>query len=78
MWHLIKQLLEELRKQSSMDVHISDVSFQFDDIIQSCHADFLALIRALLVCIYLQVRNALATLMSEGVVSVHGDSVKRL
>ncbi|ONK69860.1 uncharacterized protein A4U43_C05F27540 [Asparagus officinalis] len=44
----LQELLEELRKQSSMDIHLSDL------------------------------RNALATLMSEGVVSVHGDNVKRL
>ncbi|WOL18371.1 DNA replication licensing factor MCM4 [Canna indica] len=41
-------LLEELRKQSSMEVHLHDV------------------------------RNALSTLMSEGTVVLHGDSVKRI
>ncbi|KAJ8498346.1 hypothetical protein OPV22_008898 [Ensete ventricosum] len=44
----IIELLEELRKQSSIEVHLNDL------------------------------RNALATLMSERVVSLHGDSVKRI
>ncbi|KAJ3695650.1 hypothetical protein LUZ60_001027 [Juncus effusus] len=42
------ELLEELRKQSSMEVHLSDL------------------------------RNALATLTTEGLVVLHGDSVKRI
>ncbi|XP_074589393.1 DNA replication licensing factor MCM4 [Curcuma longa] len=42
------ELLEELNKQSSMEVHLNDV------------------------------RNALATLTTEGVVLLHGDSVKRI
>ncbi|CAL9072951.1 unnamed protein product [Musa textilis] len=44
----LMELLEELRKQSSIEVHLNDL------------------------------RNALATLMSEGVVILHGDSVKRI
>ncbi|XP_072967808.1 DNA replication licensing factor MCM4 [Typha angustifolia] len=44
----LMELLEELRKQSSVEVHLNDL------------------------------RNALATLMSEGIVSLHGDSVKRI
>ncbi|CAL9064728.1 unnamed protein product [Musa banksii] len=44
----LTELLEELRKQSSIEVHLNDL------------------------------RNALATLMSEGVVVLHGDCVKRI
>lgn len=44
----VMELLEELRKQSSVDVHLNDL------------------------------RNALATLASEGFVALHGDSVKRI
>ncbi|KAJ6852790.1 DNA replication licensing factor MCM4 isoform X2 [Iris pallida] len=44
----LADLLEELRKQSSLEIHLNDL------------------------------RNAVATLTSEGLVSVHGDNVKRL
>ncbi|XP_039126298.1 DNA replication licensing factor MCM4 [Dioscorea cayenensis subsp. rotundata] len=44
----LTELLEELRKQNSFEVHLNDL------------------------------RNALSTLMSEGIVSLHGDSVKRI
>lgn len=74
---LISQLLEEIRKQSSMEVHLHDVSWR-----SSLHClhwpDTLGGSNPFLNFPSSQLRGALGTLMTEGAVVIHGDSVKRV
>ena len=78
------QLLEELKKQSSgAEIHLSDVSalprpFSLHVCVSCLHKIVLMGSACMFVCFSSQLRNALATLASEGFVVVHGDTVKRI
>jgi hypothetical protein len=69
------QLLEQLKKQSTVEIHLHDVS-------PNCYLHLICYFSSLTYVIdawiCLQLRGALGTLMTEGAVVIHGDSVKRV